>query len=582
MTKETPTEECPEGHPSRHRGAGLERDKFDNKTVSFEEHIKSEHNMWHYLYFLVLVKVKDPTEYTGPESYVAQMIVFASWRAGTVLNSLGQEKQRDAERDGLWVETVEGHEEMSGFIRVEGKMTECADECTGDARVSLDPPHPKRQRTVSAPRRSEKSRGSHLQQGGGGQLASYLLKLKETDSVTYAKTSDSEGLWTAVGSQPPDLEGAGRPLANLVTHSQGAASPTLQHWSPCSCCSCVSSPATLLAADGGWRPLSFPETWPSQTSPCGPLLAVLCPRLGAASVASTPTARPVQPAGPGWLRLLRTGNLAVPVRACNAVSPARPLKPNALRPERILVRRGATEKNLDWFPRMRAMSLVCNEGDSEQNEIRSLQEKLESTMSLVKQLSGQLAELKEQMLENAEANCGPRNTQLLLPKLSVKLSHAEENTLDHGPLVSTEKPLTNSSHSQQRPILALTLNHPVTSADLGTSRSGSTSSIHPAGKGLVPILPLLPTPSLQKAGSRERLGPLSLPPPILSTGRVGLNAHCDAWCCPGDYELRSPDRGLIILQMFFRKPTLFSFFPFFLVFLPPSFHFSTPRSLLLG
>lgn len=58
---------------------GLERDKFDNKTVSFEEHIKSEHNMWHYLYFIVLVKVKDPTEYTGPESYVAQMIVVSQF-----------------------------------------------------------------------------------------------------------------------------------------------------------------------------------------------------------------------------------------------------------------------------------------------------------------------------------------------------------------------------------------------------------------------------------------------------------------------------------------------------------------------
>lgn len=57
---------------------GLERDKFDNKTVSFEEHIKSEHSMWQYLYFLVLVKVKDPTEYTGPESYVAQMIKVSS------------------------------------------------------------------------------------------------------------------------------------------------------------------------------------------------------------------------------------------------------------------------------------------------------------------------------------------------------------------------------------------------------------------------------------------------------------------------------------------------------------------------
>lgn len=54
--------------------AGLERDKFDNKTVTFEEHIKEEHNMWHYLFFIVLVKVKDSTEYTGPESYVAEMI----------------------------------------------------------------------------------------------------------------------------------------------------------------------------------------------------------------------------------------------------------------------------------------------------------------------------------------------------------------------------------------------------------------------------------------------------------------------------------------------------------------------------
>uniref|UniRef100_A0A8C2JSJ7 Inositol 1,4,5-trisphosphate receptor n=1 Tax=Cyprinus carpio TaxID=7962 RepID=A0A8C2JSJ7_CYPCA len=53
---------------------GLERDKFDNKTVSFEEHIKFEHNIWHYLYFIVLVREKNKTDYTGPESYVALMI----------------------------------------------------------------------------------------------------------------------------------------------------------------------------------------------------------------------------------------------------------------------------------------------------------------------------------------------------------------------------------------------------------------------------------------------------------------------------------------------------------------------------
>jgi len=53
---------------------GLERSAFDNKTVSFEEHCKQEHNMWHYLYFIILVRVKDPTEFTGPESYVHSMI----------------------------------------------------------------------------------------------------------------------------------------------------------------------------------------------------------------------------------------------------------------------------------------------------------------------------------------------------------------------------------------------------------------------------------------------------------------------------------------------------------------------------
>ncbi|XP_077411063.1 inositol 1,4,5-trisphosphate-gated calcium channel ITPR3 isoform X7 [Vanacampus margaritifer] len=52
----------------------LERDKFDNKTVSFEEHVKLEHNIWNYLYFIVLVREKNKTDYTGPESYVAMMI----------------------------------------------------------------------------------------------------------------------------------------------------------------------------------------------------------------------------------------------------------------------------------------------------------------------------------------------------------------------------------------------------------------------------------------------------------------------------------------------------------------------------
>lgn len=47
------------------------------------------------------------------------------------------------------------------------------------------------------------------------------------------------------------------------------------------------------------------------------------------------------------------------------------------------------------------MSLVSSDSEGEQNELRSLQEKLESTMRLVTNLSGQLSELKDQVHEGA-------------------------------------------------------------------------------------------------------------------------------------------------------------------------------------
>ncbi|CAG9800819.1 unnamed protein product [Chironomus riparius] len=49
---------------------------FCNKKISFEEHMKSYHNMWHYLYFIAHLRIKNPTEFTGPESYVHHMILM--------------------------------------------------------------------------------------------------------------------------------------------------------------------------------------------------------------------------------------------------------------------------------------------------------------------------------------------------------------------------------------------------------------------------------------------------------------------------------------------------------------------------
>ena len=55
------------------------------------------------------------------------------------------------------------------------------------------------------------------------------------------------------------------------------------------------------------------------------------------------------------------------------------------------------EKCLDWFPRLRAISLAVEEVEGEQNEWRSLHSQLEATQGLVKVLSSQLADLRDQV-----------------------------------------------------------------------------------------------------------------------------------------------------------------------------------------
>uniref|UniRef100_A0A8C6PPT6 Inositol 1,4,5-trisphosphate receptor n=1 Tax=Nothobranchius furzeri TaxID=105023 RepID=A0A8C6PPT6_NOTFU len=104
---------------------GLERDKFDNKTVTFEEHIKEEHNMWHYLYFIVLVKVKDSTEYTGPESYVAEMIKehnldwFPRMRAMSLVSSDAEGEQNEIRSLQEKLEST-----MRLVVNLSGQLTE--------------------------------------------------------------------------------------------------------------------------------------------------------------------------------------------------------------------------------------------------------------------------------------------------------------------------------------------------------------------------------------------------------------------------------------------------------------------------
>nr|XP_048294474.1 inositol 1,4,5-trisphosphate receptor type 1 isoform X5 [Myodes glareolus] len=127
---------------------GLERDKFDNKTVTFEEHIKEEHNMWHYLCFIVLVKVKDSTEYTGPESYVAEMIRernldwFPRMRAMSLVSSDSEGEQNELRNLQEKLEST-----MKLVTNLSGQLSELKDQMTEQRkqkqRIGLlgHPPH---------------------------------------------------------------------------------------------------------------------------------------------------------------------------------------------------------------------------------------------------------------------------------------------------------------------------------------------------------------------------------------------------------------------------------------------------------
>uniref|UniRef100_A0A9J8BIZ4 Inositol 1,4,5-trisphosphate receptor n=1 Tax=Cyprinus carpio carpio TaxID=630221 RepID=A0A9J8BIZ4_CYPCA len=113
---------------------GLERDKFDNKTVTFEEHIKVEHNMWHYLFFIVLVKVKDSTEFTGPESYVAEMIRehnldwFPRMRAMSLVSSDAEGEQNEIRNLQEKLEST-----MKLVSNLSGQLTELKEQVRADA-----------------------------------------------------------------------------------------------------------------------------------------------------------------------------------------------------------------------------------------------------------------------------------------------------------------------------------------------------------------------------------------------------------------------------------------------------------------
>ncbi len=54
---------------------GIDRNSFDRKhRFGFEYHRDHEHNNMHYLSFIIHLRTKRRVDYTGPESYVAELL----------------------------------------------------------------------------------------------------------------------------------------------------------------------------------------------------------------------------------------------------------------------------------------------------------------------------------------------------------------------------------------------------------------------------------------------------------------------------------------------------------------------------
>ncbi len=50
--------------------------QFDRFSDGFFNHIERDHNLWNYIFYIYFIKTKDPNDYNGIESYIAEKVIF--------------------------------------------------------------------------------------------------------------------------------------------------------------------------------------------------------------------------------------------------------------------------------------------------------------------------------------------------------------------------------------------------------------------------------------------------------------------------------------------------------------------------
>lgn len=52
----------------------MSRDDIEKEGDSFQNHIETNHWLWNYVFYMYVLKAKDPTDYTGIEYYISEKV----------------------------------------------------------------------------------------------------------------------------------------------------------------------------------------------------------------------------------------------------------------------------------------------------------------------------------------------------------------------------------------------------------------------------------------------------------------------------------------------------------------------------
>lgn len=98
----------------------LNKSTFDKEGEGFENHIEKDHNIWYYIYYIVHLRQKDQTEYTGVESQVWERynnddIAWFPLHKAMILDSSGDiDGEDEAANNGKLLEEVNSRMKVFG------------------------------------------------------------------------------------------------------------------------------------------------------------------------------------------------------------------------------------------------------------------------------------------------------------------------------------------------------------------------------------------------------------------------------------------------------------------------------------